>query len=155
MPWAETYTLCAQGCGELAAADPHRFVEPRPVRLVKMEWGPGQQAGARKAGMQAGCLSWPPHLFNPDRACGSGRAVPAATGGSEETHALHRAVFHADACTPASRGAPKAWGRGGRLDLSTRAQESESPSLNVLAQPNQATTGETRGWTDPRAHQEP
>ena len=54
-PWTETYikhTRSAQGCGGLAAAGPHRFVERRPVRLAKVEWDFGM--GHWKAGVRAG-----------------------------------------------------------------------------------------------------
>lgn len=137
------YTRSAQSCGGLAAAGPHRFPESRPVMLAKVGCGPGRQAGAWKAGVRAGCsgLSCPLHLFNPGRACGSGWVVPRAARAWSETHALHRVVFHADACTPVPRGVPKTGGRGGRLDATTRALESENLSLNARDQPKSYDSG--------------
>lgn len=131
------YTRSAQGCGGLAAAGPHRFAEPRPVRLAKVGWGPGRRAAAWKAGVRAGCsgLSCPPQLFNPGPTCGSGWVVPRAARPRVRHTPLHRVMFHAEACTPTPRGVPKTGGRRGRLNATTRAQESENLSLNALAQP--------------------
>lgn len=149
------------GGGGLTAAGPHCFEERQQVRLAKAEWGAGRQGGAGKAGMQWPLLPSPPHLSNPGQACGPGQAVSGTARASDETHVPHRVVVHTNTHTPAQPRRTQDLERGRRLDTATRAQKSENPFLEALAQPNWCDSGAVKllgratGWTERHAHQGP